>query len=88
MPATPTTPRKLHTRLRSTHELLQQIANENLSTVAQLKPAEISAELWYRYRKLAEQIQTAAADAEALQEVLSSFAKLPAVPPAAKEKTV
>jgi hypothetical protein len=79
MPTQTTTIKHLHTRLQSTHELLRQIADENTAAVRQLKPTELSAELWFKYRRLSEQLSATAADTEALKEIIGNFAKLPSV---------
>lgn len=78
------TTQKLKARIDSTRELLRQLAQEADHTTRQIGPTELSAELWFRFRSLAQAIHNTAADADLLADLLATLINLP---PAQREAT-
>jgi hypothetical protein len=64
------TPTALSTRLRSTAELLTEIADETHRTLLQLCPADMRSDHWQNYRTLTNELHENAAKASNLADEL------------------
>jgi hypothetical protein len=62
---------QLHTRLKSTCEMLREVAEETHRTQIEIMPHEMNAEDWYQYRDLSHKISDAAAHAAVLADTLN-----------------
>jgi hypothetical protein len=86
MQTAPMTTRKLRARVTSTRDLLRQVAEENHRTLRELKPSDLSAEMWFKYRAMTQTIEGAGADAALLADLLGTLAELPAIKTALESK--